>query len=142
MLEGAWGSSNALPHWAGSRSLLSFAQFSGVLSSPARHGLTSMPHDSTEASGGFWGGQVLDDKDPYIPLGAEPPRRGAVPVRFFGTYEFSYIQSQRALAPFDDPLDHRRTKCDDPVSVPLPVGCGGPSARTLASAPVRAASVH
>ena len=59
--------------------------------------------------------QVLDDNDAYIPPGAEPPRRGAVPVRFFGTYEFSFIQSQRALAPFDDPSDDRRAKCDDAV---------------------------
>ncbi len=40
--------------------------------------------------------------DPYIPDGEEPPRLGAVPVRFFGTYAFSWIESKRAIEPFDD----------------------------------------
>ncbi len=40
--------------------------------------------------------------DPYIPEGEEPPRLGAVPVRFFGTYAFSWIESKRAIEPFDD----------------------------------------
>lgn len=31
----------------------------------------------------------------------EIPRRGAVPVRFFGTYNFTWIESQRNLMPFD-----------------------------------------
>ena len=40
--------------------------------------------------------------DSYIPEGEEPPRLGAVPVRFFGTYAFSWIESKRAIEPFDD----------------------------------------
>ena len=46
--------------------------------------------------------QVLDLSDSYIPEGEEPPRLGAVPVRFFGTYAFSWIESKRAIEPFDD----------------------------------------
>ena len=38
----------------------------------------------------------------YIPEGEEPPRLGAVPVRFFGTYSFSWIESKRAIEPFDE----------------------------------------
>ena len=45
--------------------------------------------------------------DPYIPEGEEPPRLGAVPVRFFGTYAFSWIESKRAIEPFDEEhLEH------------------------------------
>ena len=40
--------------------------------------------------------------DTYIPEGEEPPRLGAVPVRFFGTYAFSWIESKRAIEPFDE----------------------------------------
>lgn len=39
--------------------------------------------------------------DPYIPEGEEPPRLGAVPVRFFGTYAFAWIESKRAIEPYD-----------------------------------------
>ena len=39
--------------------------------------------------------------DPWIPPDMEIPRRGAVPVRFFGTYNFTWIESQRNLMPFD-----------------------------------------
>ena len=31
-------------------------------------------------------------------------------MRFFGTYEFSWIESQRALAAFSEPDDERRAK--------------------------------
>ena len=58
---------------------------------------------------------MLEESDPFIPLGSEPPRQGAVPVRFFGTYEFSWIESQRALAPFKDPQDERRKMSLDKV---------------------------
>ena len=40
-------------------------------------------------------------KDPWIPPDMEIPRRGAVPVRFFGTYNFTWIESQRNLMPYD-----------------------------------------
>ena len=59
------------------------------------------------------GAQVLTEDDPYIPTGSEPPRIGAVPVRFFGTYEFSWIESQRALAPFDVGFDDKSRKSKD-----------------------------
>lgn len=45
--------------------------------------------------------QILLASDPYIPEGEEPPRLGAVPVRFFGTYAFAWIESKRAIEPYD-----------------------------------------
>ena len=45
--------------------------------------------------------QVLAVDDPWIPPDMEIPRRGAVPVRFFGTYNFTWIESQRNLMPYD-----------------------------------------
>ena len=45
--------------------------------------------------------QVLATDDPWIPPDMEIPRRGAVPVRFFGTYNFTWIESQRNLLAFD-----------------------------------------
>lgn len=45
--------------------------------------------------------QVLAIDDPWIPPDMEIPRRGAVPVRFFGTYNFTWIESQRNLMAFD-----------------------------------------
>lgn len=53
--------------------------------------------------------QILTPSDPYIPEGEEPPRLGAVPVRFFGTYAFAWIESKRALEPYDqEHADHAR----------------------------------
>jgi hypothetical protein len=51
---------------------------------------------------------VLAADDPWIPAEMEVPRRGAVPVRFFGTYNFCWIESQRSLAPFRGPGDEER----------------------------------
>lgn len=52
---------------------------------------------------------MLAPGDPWIPADMEMPRRGAVPVRFFGTYNFCWIESQRALAPFTGADDEERT---------------------------------
>lgn len=54
--------------------------------------------------------QVLAEDDPYIPENSEPPRHGAVPVRFFGSYDFAWIESQRALAPFDVGYEEKKRK--------------------------------
>mmetsp|Transcript_25737 Transcript_25737/g.66291 ORF Transcript_25737/g.66291 Transcript_25737/m.66291 type:complete len:354 (-) Transcript_25737:421-1482(-) len=48
----------------------------------------------------WWPGQVLSPNDPFIPPTEPAPRPDAVPVRFFGTYDFAWISSQRCLAPF------------------------------------------
>lgn len=48
----------------------------------------------------WWPAQVLGENDPFIPQDADPPRLGAVPVRFFGTYDFAWIETQRSLTPF------------------------------------------
>ena len=53
--------------------------------------------------------QILTASDPYIPEGEEPPRLGAVPVRFFGTYAFAWIESKRAIEPYDqEHAEHAR----------------------------------
>lgn len=56
----------------------------------------------------WWPARVLSEKDPLIPT--DQPRRGAVPVRFFGTYEFAWIESQRAISTFDKAYDERTSK--------------------------------
>lgn len=43
---------------------------------------------------------MLDPSDPWIPKSDETPRRGAIPVRFFGTYDFAWIENQRAVCPY------------------------------------------
>jgi pyruvate/2-oxoglutarate dehydrogenase complex dihydrolipoamide acyltransferase (E2) component len=53
------------------------------------------------------------EDDPYIPAGSEPPRRGAVPVRFFGTYDFSWIESQRMLQPFQEGFADKSQQPDE-----------------------------
>jgi hypothetical protein len=61
----------------------------------------------------WWPAQVLAEGDPYIPAGSEAPRRGAVPVRFFGTYDFSWIESQRMLQPFSEGLAEKAQQPDE-----------------------------
>ena len=56
---------------------------------------------------------MLAEGDPYIPAGSEAPRRGAVPVRFFGTYDFSWIESQRMLQPFQHGLAEKARQPDE-----------------------------
>lgn len=64
--------------------------------------------------------QVLSREDPWIPADMEAPRRGAVPVRFFGTYNFAWIESQRALGPWGDGVkDERATKGKIKVGAPV-----------------------
>ncbi len=60
--------------------------------------------------------QVLALEDPWIPPDMEIPRRGAVPVRFFGTYNFTWIESQRNLMAFDQGCqDDLPSKCNTKV---------------------------
>ena len=60
--------------------------------------------------------QVLALEDPFIPPDMDAPRRGAVPVRFFGTYNFCWIESQRSLARYaGEPGDERAAKSKLPV---------------------------
>lgn len=64
----------------------------------------------------WWPAQVLTENDPSIPPGmSEPPRRGAVPVRFFGTYDFVWIESQRALTPFEVEFEEKSTNTRQPA---------------------------
>uniref|UniRef100_A0A061RG98 PWWP domain-containing protein n=1 Tax=Tetraselmis sp. GSL018 TaxID=582737 RepID=A0A061RG98_9CHLO len=49
----------------------------------------------------WWPAQVLIPGDPFIPRDGPPPRTAdAVPVRFFGTYDFSWISNQKSIVPF------------------------------------------
>ena len=55
----------------------------------------------------WWPAQVLAEKDPFIPKkDAEPPRRGAVPVRFFGALFLLSITQSFTLAAFRKNLLH------------------------------------
>lgn len=45
-------------------------------------------------------------------MDADPPRIGAVPVRFFGTYDFAWIESQRSLTPFECSFQERCSMVD------------------------------
>eukprot|EP00891_Asterochloris_glomerata_P004043 jgi/Astpho2/4043/Aster-01199 len=58
----------------------------------------------------WWPAQVLDERDPFIPEDNEAPRYGAVPVRFFGTYNFCWIEAHRNLAPLDEDFEGRSSK--------------------------------
>ncbi len=65
--------------------------------------------------------QVLALEDPWIPPDMEIPRRGAVPVRFFGTYNFTWIESQRNLMAFDQGCqDDLPSKCNTKVCTVTP----------------------
>ncbi|GMH35906.1 hypothetical protein BSKO_03774 [Bryopsis sp. KO-2023] len=55
----------------------------------------------------WWPAQVLDESDSFIPDDADAPRLGAVPVRFFGTYDFAWMESQRSLNPFNVSFSQR-----------------------------------
>ena len=48
-----------------------------------------------------WPAQVLEENDPWIPNDADVPRHGAIPVRFFGTYDFAWIESHRMICAYD-----------------------------------------
>lgn len=57
--------------------------------------------------------QVLARDDPYVPSDARPPTAGATPVRFFGTYDFSWIEADWRLAPFGAAFEaHSRSSRD------------------------------
>ena len=49
----------------------------------------------------WWPAKTLDPSDPSFPPDADPPRPTSIPIRFFGTYEFCWIGSKRALADWD-----------------------------------------
>ena len=85
---------------------------------PRRHGCASnsvvslLPFSSLHSPCA----QVLALDDAFIPADMDAPRRGAVPVRFFGTYNFCWIESQRSLAAYaGEPGDERAAKSKLPV---------------------------
>lgn len=70
------------------------------------------------ASFPWWPAQVLSTDHPFIPASEAAPRPDSVPVRFFGTYDFSWIVSQRCLAPFYSGYNDKVAKClSDPEFV-------------------------
>ena len=62
-----------------------------------------------------WPAQVLQESDPWIPNDTEMPRPGAIPVRFFGTYDFAWIESQRAICPIDQDYEEHSSKSKQKV---------------------------
>lgn len=63
---------------------------------------------------------MLDPEDPWIPSNSEPPRHGAIPVRFFGTYDFAWIENHRAVCHYDSNYDEHSSKLKQKVSAPPP----------------------
>ncbi len=57
--------------------------------------------------------QVLALDDPFIPDDSARPCEGAVPVRFFGTYEFAWIEALSGLAHFTEFFLERCQKSKD-----------------------------
>ena len=63
--------------------------------------------------------QVLALDDPFIPEDSAQPCPGAVPVRFFGTYEFAWIETLAGLAHFTEAfLDRCQKSKDQQFQVP------------------------
>jgi hypothetical protein len=62
-----------------------------------------------------WPAQVLDPEDPWIPPNSEAPRHGAIPVRFFGTYDFAWIENQRAVCQYDANYEEHSSKSKQKV---------------------------
>lgn len=51
----------------------------------------------------WWPAKVLNPgKDASFPPDEEPPRPNAIPVRFFGTYDFSWLGSKRAIMDWEE----------------------------------------
>jgi hypothetical protein len=51
----------------------------------------------------WWPAKVLDPtRDLSFPPDADPPRPTAIPIRFFGTHEFAWMGSKRAIEDWED----------------------------------------
>lgn len=60
----------------------------------------------------WWPAKVLSPHhDLSYPVDADPPRPTSIPVRFFGTHEFGWIGSKRALADWDDCFEKHAKEC-------------------------------
>ncbi|GAB4818080.1 hypothetical protein N2152v2_005126 [Parachlorella kessleri] len=60
----------------------------------------------------WWPAKTLSESDPSYPPDADPPRPTSIPIRFFGTYEFSWIGSKRAIADWDEAYEEHVRACD------------------------------
>ena len=51
----------------------------------------------------WWPAKLLDPaRDASFPPDADPPRPTAIPIRFFGTYDFAWIGSKRQLTDWEE----------------------------------------
>jgi hypothetical protein len=84
------------------------------------------PDDKTDPGGllcwakvgeyNWWPAKVLDKKkDPSFPTDADldPPRPSAIPIRFFGTHEFGWITTKRALVDWDKHFHEYAQACTE-----------------------------
>ncbi|KAG7671701.1 hypothetical protein Ndes2526B_g07410 [Nannochloris sp. 'desiccata'] len=54
------------------------------------------------ANAPWWPAKTMDhSKDRSFPPDADPPRPTSIPIRFFGTHEFAWVGSKRALVDWD-----------------------------------------
>lgn len=54
------------------------------------------------ANAPWWPAKTMDQsKDRSFPPDADPPRPTSIPIRFFGTHEFAWVGSKRALVDWD-----------------------------------------
>ena len=61
----------------------------------------------------WWPAKTLDpSRDRSFPPDADPPRPNAIPVRFFGTHEFAWMGSKRALTEWEQGLSQFSKECD------------------------------
>lgn len=59
----------------------------------------------------WWPAKTLGESDPSLPADADPPRPTSIPIRFFGTYDFCWIGSKRALADWEEAYDDHIDSC-------------------------------
>lgn len=61
----------------------------------------------------WWPAKTLDPaKDRSYPPDADPPRPTAIPVRFFGTHEFAWVGSKRAITEWEEGLPQFSAESD------------------------------
>lgn len=60
----------------------------------------------------WWPAKILDPaKDRSFPAESEPPRPTAIPVRFFGTHDFGWMGSKRALTDWEEGREQCMKEC-------------------------------
>ncbi|PRW58326.1 histone-lysine N-methyltransferase Mes-4 [Chlorella sorokiniana] len=61
----------------------------------------------------WWPAKTLDpQRDPSYPPDADPPRPTSIPIRLFGTHDFQWIGSKRALTDWEEGFAQFSGECD------------------------------